>query len=83
MHQSVKLTDAIWLLQVAISSTLIHALGDPSQAPTGIWTRVPRPLACTIINDLYFLAEFWGGGFEGSTSSLSFTIYASIYNKLL
>ncbi len=42
MHQSVKLTDAIWLLQLAISSPLIHALGDPSQAPTGIWTCVPR-----------------------------------------
>ncbi len=38
MHQSVKLTDAIWLLQVVISSPLIHALGDPSQAPTGIQT---------------------------------------------
>ncbi len=36
MHQSVKLTDAIWLLQLVISSSLIHALGDPSQAPTGI-----------------------------------------------
>ncbi len=32
MHQLVKLTDATWLLQLAISSPLIHALGDPSQA---------------------------------------------------
>ncbi len=38
MHQSVKLTDAIWLLQLVISSPLIHALGDPSQSPTGIGT---------------------------------------------
>ncbi len=38
MHQLVKLTGAIWLLQLVISSPLIHALGDPSQAPTGIWT---------------------------------------------
>ncbi len=36
MHQSVKLTDAIWLLQLVISSPLIHASGDLSQAPTGI-----------------------------------------------
>ncbi len=36
MHQLVKLTDAIWLSQLAISSPLIHALGDPSQAPTRI-----------------------------------------------
>ncbi len=42
MHQLVKLTDVIWLLQLALSSPLIHALGDPSQAPTGIWTQVPR-----------------------------------------
>ncbi len=35
MHQSVQLTDAIWLLQLVISSTLIHALGDPSQSPMG------------------------------------------------
>ncbi len=35
MHQSVKLTDAICLLQLLISSSLIHALGDPNQAPTG------------------------------------------------
>ncbi len=38
MHQLVKLTYAIWLLQLVISSPLIHALGDPSQAPTRIWT---------------------------------------------
>ncbi len=41
MHQLVKLTDAIWVLQLAISP-LIHALGDSSQAPTGIWTQVAR-----------------------------------------
>ncbi len=29
-------------LQLVISSSLIHALGDLSQAPTGIRTRVPR-----------------------------------------
>ncbi len=40
MHQSIKLTDAIWLLQLVISSPLIHALGYPNQAPTGIRTRV-------------------------------------------
>ncbi len=28
MHQSVKLTDAIWLLQLVISSSLIYALHD-------------------------------------------------------
>ncbi len=29
-------------LQLVISSSLIHALGVQSQAPTGIRTRVPR-----------------------------------------
>ncbi len=38
MQQSVKLTDRIQLLQLVISSPLIHALGDPSQAPTVIQT---------------------------------------------
>ncbi len=42
MPQSVKLTDAICLLQLVISSTLIHALGDPSQAPTEIRTQCKR-----------------------------------------
>ncbi len=42
MHHLVKLTDAIWLLQPAISYPLIHALGDLNQAPTGIQTQVPR-----------------------------------------
>ncbi len=42
LHQFIKLTDAIWLLQLAISSALIHALSDPSQAPTGIWIQIPR-----------------------------------------
>ncbi len=41
MHQLVKLTDAIWLLQLVISSLLIHALGDLSEALTGIRTQVP------------------------------------------
>ncbi len=41
MHKSIKLTDAIWLLLVVMSSPLIHALGDLSQSPTGIQTRVP------------------------------------------
>ncbi len=31
MHQSVKLTDLICLLQLVISSPLIHALGDLSR----------------------------------------------------
>ncbi len=42
MQQLIKVTDAIWLLQLAISTPLIHALGDRSQAPNRIWTRVPR-----------------------------------------
>ncbi len=42
MHQSVKLTDAIWLLQMVISSPLIHALDEPSQASNWIRTRVPN-----------------------------------------
>ncbi len=41
MRQLVKITDAIWLLQLAISSPLIQALGDPSQASTGIQTGSP------------------------------------------
>ncbi len=40
MHQSIKLTDVIWLLQLVISSPLIHAFGNLSQASTGIWTQV-------------------------------------------
>ncbi len=36
MYQLVKLTAAIWLLQLVISSPLIHALGDLSQAHTKI-----------------------------------------------
>ncbi len=40
MHQLVKLTDAIWLLQLVISSPLIHSLGDQGKAPTGIRTWV-------------------------------------------
>ncbi len=50
MHQSVKLTDAIWLLQMVIFSLLIHALGDMIQAPIGIWTRVPSLRGRTLIN---------------------------------
>ncbi len=41
MHQSIKLTDAIWLLQLVISSPHMHSLCDLSQASTGIWTRAP------------------------------------------
>ncbi len=41
MQQSVKLTDAIWLLQLEIYSPLIHALGDQSQAPPGFKPRSP------------------------------------------
>ncbi len=33
MHQSVKLTDAIWLLQLVISTLLIHALVWPKVKP--------------------------------------------------
>ncbi len=40
MHQLVKLTDTLWLLQLAISSPLMHALGEPCQALTGIRTQV-------------------------------------------
>ncbi len=39
MYQSVKLTDAIWFLQLVISSPLIHALVDPIQAPPGFEPR--------------------------------------------
>ncbi len=39
MHQSVKLTDAIWLLQQVISP-LIHALVWPERGPHGIRARV-------------------------------------------
>ncbi len=38
MHQSVKLTDAMWLLQLVISSPLIRAMGELSQSPTKIRT---------------------------------------------
>ncbi len=40
MHQSVKLTDAMWLLQLTISFPLIHAFGDLSQA---YWDLNPGP----------------------------------------
>ncbi len=40
MHQSVKLTDTIWILQLVISSPLFHALGDLSQAATDMWTQI-------------------------------------------
>ncbi len=47
MHQLVKLTDAIWFLQLVISSPLIHALGDVIQVPTRIqtpsWESVDLP----------------------------------------
>ncbi len=47
MHQSVKLTDAIWFLHLAISSAFIHALGDPNQEPerqTTYKLSYPSPL---------------------------------------
>ncbi len=64
MHHLVKLTDAIRLLQLVISSPLVHALGDQSQAPNGIWTRVadnlptiPPPLFyCLVTLSTYFLS---------------------------
>ncbi len=56
MHQSVKLTNAIWLLQLVISSPRIHALGDPSQAPTGIRTRIPNLTADNLPTDLSLLS---------------------------
>ncbi len=40
MHQWVILTDVTLLLQLVISSSLIYALGNPSQAPTEIQTQV-------------------------------------------
>ncbi len=48
MHQLVKLTDAIWLLQLAISSSLIHALGDPPGSNpfdpgSPDWEAIPGP----------------------------------------
>ncbi len=52
MHQSVKLTEAIWLLQLAISSPLIHALGDMSQAPTGLEHRSPAWEAGDLLTEL-------------------------------
>ncbi len=50
MHKSVKLTDAIWLLQLVISSPPIHALGDPSQALTGIRTQIQPIIILLMIN---------------------------------
>ncbi len=41
LHQSVKLSNIIWLLQLVISSPIIHALGNLSQALTWIRTRIP------------------------------------------
>ncbi len=52
MRQSVKLTDAIWLLQLIISSPLIDALGDPSQAHSRIWTWAPAWEADDLPTDL-------------------------------
>ncbi len=42
MHQSVKMTGAIWLLQLVIPFPSFMHWCDPSQARTGIWTQVPR-----------------------------------------
>ncbi len=50
MRQSDKLTGAIWLLQLVISSPLIHALGDPSQSLTQIWTQVPSMRGVQLTN---------------------------------
>ncbi len=58
MHQSVKLTYAIWLLQLVISSSLILALGDPSQAPPGFEPRSPAGEADdlpTELSTIFFL----------------------------
>ncbi len=49
MHQLVKLTGAILLLQLVISTPFIHALGDPSND----YILMARPitlLVTTIIN---------------------------------
>ncbi len=44
MELLIKLTDAIWLLQLVISSPLIYALGNPSQAPPPPhWDLNPGP----------------------------------------
>ncbi len=67
--QSGKLTDAIWLLQVVISSPLIHVLGDPSQAPTGsrTWVNKNNNLVQVYVNDseyysyiyIYHIQKIW------------------------
>ncbi len=62
MHQLVKLSDAIWLLQLAISSLLIHALGDLSQAPTAQgfepgssdWKADDLPTELSLLPDEYY-----------------------------
>ncbi len=68
MHQSFKLTDSIRLLQLVISSPLIHTLSDPSQVPTGIRTRVAslrgewltKPLTVhTLKSRLMFVSTSW------------------------
>ncbi len=41
MHQSVNLTDAIWLLQLVISSPLIHPFFDLIQPPLGLEPGFP------------------------------------------
>ncbi len=51
-------------LQLVISSLLIHALGDPNQAPTRIWTQFPDweaddlPIELSIPCD-HCLVELW------------------------
>ncbi len=54
MHQSVKLTDAIWLLHLVICSPLIHALGDASQAPPGFEPGSPAWEADDLPTELSF-----------------------------
>ncbi len=43
MYQSVKPTDAISLLQLVVTSPLIHALGGLSQAPTRMTYQLSYP----------------------------------------
>ncbi len=67
MHQSVNLTDTIWLLQLVISYPLIHALGDLIQAPTGIRTQVRK----------YGYVMLW------QWQSILFNPYKTIYNTVI
>ncbi len=70
MHQSVTLTEAIWLLQLVISSHLIHVLVWPESSPHQYsnlgpehesWTKYqlsyPSPLLCYVILGYVMLHE--------------------------